>query len=125
MDISKRTTLLGALAGAFAFSPLAVYVAAASTKPKEKVIKITAKRFAFTPGAITLRKGVPVVFEFRTVDVFMGFNLPDFNVRADIIPDKVARLRLVPDKTGNFIFLCDVFCGGGHEKMNGQLTVLA
>ena len=97
------------------------YVAA---RAKEKVIRITAKRFTFAPEKITLKKGEPVVFEFRTLDVFMGFNLPDFNVRADIIPEKVARLSLVPDKTGTFIFLCDVFCGDGHEKMSGQLTVV-
>jgi len=100
------------------------FVATAFALPKDKVIKITAKRFTFTPGNITLRKNVPVVFEFRALDVFMGFNLPDFNVRADIVPAKMTRLRLVPDKTGTFVFLCDVFCGSGHETMNGQITVV-
>jgi cytochrome c oxidase subunit 2 len=125
MAMSRRAAILGAAAGAFGLSSIGVLVAAESAKPKEKVIKITAKRFAFTPGNITLKKDVPVVFEFRTLDVFMGFNLPDFNVRADIVPDRVARLRLVPDRTGTFVFLCDVFCGGGHEKMSGQLVVVA
>jgi cytochrome c oxidase subunit 2 len=125
MTMTRRAAMAGAVAGAFGLSSVGAYVAAASAKPKEKVIKITAKRFTFTPGTITLKQGVPVVFELRTLDVFMGFNLPDFNVRADILPDKVVRLRLVPDKTGTFVFLCDVFCGGGHEKMNGQLTVVA
>jgi cytochrome c oxidase subunit 2 len=54
----------------------------------------------------------------------MGFNLPDFNVRSDIVTGKVARMRLVPDKTGTFVFLCDIFCGTGHEKMNGKLIVV-
>jgi cytochrome c oxidase subunit 2 len=125
MNMSRRAAMLAAAAGAFGLGSAGAHVAAEAAQPKEKVIKITAKRFAFTPGNITLKKGVPVVFEFRTLDVFMGFNLPDFNARADIVPGKVARLRLVPDKTGTFIFLCDVFCGGGHEKMNGQLTVVA
>jgi cytochrome c oxidase subunit 2 len=89
-----------------------------------KVIKITAKRFNYTPGEVKLKKGVPVILEFRTQDVLMGFNLPDFNVRTDIVPGKVTRLRLVPDKTGTFVFLCDIFCGTGHEQMNGKLTVV-
>jgi cytochrome c oxidase subunit 2 len=54
----------------------------------------------------------------------MGFNLPDFNVRGDIMPGKVTRVRFVPDKTGTFTFLCDLFCGSGHEEMNGKLTVV-
>jgi cytochrome c oxidase subunit 2 len=54
----------------------------------------------------------------------MGFNLPDFKVRADIVPEKVTRVTFVPDKTGTFTILCDVFCGTGHEQMQGTLTVV-
>lgn len=100
------------------------YVAAQSAEPKVKVIKITAKKFTYTPGEVKLKKGVPVILEFRTQDVIMGFNLPDFNVRSDIVPGKVTRVRLTPDKTGTFVFLCDIFCGTGHEEMNGKVTVV-
>jgi cytochrome c oxidase subunit 2 len=52
-----------------------------------------------------------------------GFNLPDFGVRTDVLPGKVTRIRFTPDKTGEFVFFCDVFCGDGHEQMSGVLTV--
>jgi cytochrome c oxidase subunit 2 len=32
-------------------------------------------------------------------------------------------LQLTPDKSGTFTFLCDVFCGTGHEEMSGTLIV--
>ena len=111
------------MSAVLALSAFAVYVAAQSAEPKEKVIRISAKKFNYTPGEMQLKKGVPVILEFKTMDVVMGFNLPDFNVRADIVPGKTTRLRLVPDKTGTFVFLCDVFCGTGHEEMNGKLVV--
>jgi len=101
---------------------LVTYVAA-QAQPKEKVIKITAKRFDYTPGELKLKKGQPVILEFTTEDVLMGFNLPDFNVRTDILPDKVPRVRFVPDKNGTFTFLCDIFCGTKHEEMHGTITV--
>jgi len=91
---------------------------------KEKVIKIATKRFEFNPSTITLKKGVPVTLEFTALDVVMGFNLPDFGVRTDVIPGKTTQLRLVPMKTGMFVFLCDVFCGSGHADMNGRLVVV-
>ena len=97
----------------------------AATQPKEQVIKILARRFTFTPNQLTLRKGVPVILELSTADVVMGFSVPDFQIRADILPGKVARVRLVPDKVGTFVFLCDIFCGSGHETMNGVITVTA
>jgi cytochrome c oxidase subunit 2 len=104
---------------------LAVALGLRAAEPKEKVIKIVARRFTFTPNKLTLKKGVPVVLELTTADVLMGFNAPDFDARADIIPGKVARVRLNPDKVGTFTFLCDIFCGSGHETMSGTIVVTA
>ena len=92
--------------------------------PQPKVIKIVAKRFDYTPGKITVKKGQPVMLELTSRDVVMGLNLPDFNVRGDMIPGKPTRVRFTPDKTGTFTFLCDIFCGSGHEQMQGTITVV-
>jgi len=95
----------------------------ASVQTEEPVIKIVAKKFEYTPNVIKLKKGVPVVLEFTTLDVLMGFKVPDLGIRADIIPGKVSRIRVVPDKAGTFPFVCDIFCGSGHEDMTGTLIV--
>src|SRR5439155_4333924 len=97
----------------------------AAAQPQEQVIKVLARRFTYTPNKLMLKKGVPVILELTTADVVMGFNAPDFGVRADIIPGQVARVRLVPDKVGTLTFLCDIFCGSGHETMNGTISVAA
>jgi cytochrome c oxidase subunit 2 len=55
----------------------------------------------------------------------MGFNAPDFGARATIIPGQTARVRIVPNKVGTFTFHCDVFCGDGHEDMDGTIRVVA
>jgi cytochrome c oxidase subunit II len=89
----------------------------------EKIIHLTAKKFEFTPGEITAKKGEPVVLEIKSEDVNHGFSLPDFGVRGDVKPGEVTRIRFTPDKTGQFTFTCDVFCGTGHEEMSGTLTV--
>jgi cytochrome c oxidase subunit 2 len=99
----------------------AVHVAA---QPAEQVIRIVAKKFDYTPNEIRLKKGVPVVLELTTADVAMGFSVPDFKTRADILPGRVTRVRLVPDKTGTFAFFCDIFCGSGHEEMTGTIVVV-
>ncbi|HSN19714.1 MAG TPA: cupredoxin domain-containing protein [Usitatibacter sp.] len=96
---------------------------AAFAQPAPRVVKVRARRFVFTPSEIALRKGEPVTFELTTEDVFMGMNIPDFGVRSDIVPGKVTKLAFTPDKAGTFTFLCDVFCGEGHETMSGRLTV--
>ena len=88
-----------------------------------QVIKISAKKFSFTPAEIVLRKGVPVVLEITTQDRLHGFNCPELGLRADIQPGQVARLELTPSTAGRFEFHCDIFCGDGHEEMNGAFVV--
>ena len=67
----------------------------------------------------------PVVFQLKSLDVVMGFSVPDFGVRGTIIPGQVTEVAMTPTKTGEFIFLCDVFCGTGHENMEGTMRVIA
>lgn len=123
MNLNWRAVRIAA-AAMLAVGVIGSYVAARAAEPPAKVIKIVAKRFDYAPGQLRLKKGEPVIFELTTRDVLMGFNLPDFNLRADVVPEKVTRVRFVPDRTGTFTFLCDVFCGEGHERMQGTLTVI-
>lgn len=118
IDRKRRQLLIGAAAGGL--SALAAVVVA---QPQERIIKVIAKRFDFTPGQIHLEKGVPVVLELTTLDVVMGFNVPDFGVRSDILPGTTSRVRFTPDKVGEFPFHCDIFCGSGHEDMTGVIAV--
>ncbi|MFO1351965.1 MAG: cupredoxin domain-containing protein [Gammaproteobacteria bacterium] len=96
----------------------------AGAQPAEQVIKITAKRFDYTPAEVTVRKGVPVVLELTSTDILMGFNAPELGVRTDLMPGQTIRVRIVPPKTGRFTFFCDIFCGSGHEEMNGIIRVV-
>jgi cytochrome c oxidase subunit II len=93
------------------------------TKQKERVIKVSVKKFEFIPSEICLTKGVPVVLELTSQDVLMGFSAPDFNLRSLIIPNRVMKVNLVPDKVGTYPFICDVFGGHRREDMRGNIIV--
>jgi cytochrome c oxidase subunit 2 len=95
----------------------------ASSDDGAKIIKISAKRFEYSPSEITLKKGAPVVFQLTSEDRTHGFNVPSMNLRANIEPGKVTELKVTPQKAGEFDFFCDIFCGSGHEGMNGKIKV--
>ena len=88
-----------------------------------QVVKITAKRFEYSPHEVVLKKGVPTILQLTTEDRSHGFNIPAMNLRADIVPGKITELKLTPRETGEFDFFCDIFCGSGHEGMSGKLAV--
>ncbi len=118
-SIKSRLLIYGVIA-AFIFISIGGALIAAEN---EQVIQITAKRFEYSPKEIILKKGVPVVLEFTSLDRLHGFICPGLGIRMDIRPGKVNRLRFVPDKVGTFPFHCDNFCGSGHEGMRGTITV--
>lgn len=98
-------------------------IAIGSVAPRDKAIKLTVKKFEYSPAEITVKKGEPVVIEVSSQDVKHGFSLPDFGIRTDIKPGSISRISFTPDKAGRFAFVCDVFCGVGHEDMSGTLIV--
>ena len=123
MHRKKRVLIAGALLmSTTIISGLTLYVRA-STRPAEREIQITAKKFDFTPDTITLKKGEPVVLVVSSQDRKHGFNLRAFGIRADVNAGGTAQIRFTPDKTGKFTFSCDVFCGEGHEDMTGTIVV--
>ena len=123
MNITTRIVLIAVLLTGL----ISIYVfnnrPAISAGAEEKVIRINAKKFEFSPSTITLKKGEPVVFEISSEDRIHGFRLKDFGVRAEVKPSEPTRLPFTPDKAGDFTFSCDVVCGGGHAEMFGKLVV--
>ena len=91
--------------------------------PAPRVIKVTAKKFEFTPSEIHVKKGEHVVLELTALDRKHGFKLPELGIRTDVPPGGTSRVELTPEKAGRFAFACDVFCGDGHEDMVGTLVV--
>ena len=123
MNRKKRVLVASSLLmSAMIISGLTLYVRA-NALPAEREIHITAKKFEFTPDAITLKKGEPVVLVVSSQDRKHGFSLRAFGIRADVDPGGTARIRLTPNKVGTFTFSCDVFCGEGHEDMTGTIVV--
>ena len=88
-----------------------------------RVIKVNARKFVFTPNQIKLAPHENVVFELTAQDTVMGFSIPQYNVRADVPPGATVRVPAQAGEAGTVDFLCDIFCGSGHETMNGTIVV--
>jgi len=119
----QRRALLQAVAASGLIAATGRVLVLAQAKPR--IIPITARKFEYEPAELTLKLNEPVLFQLKSADVVMGFSVPDFGVRGTIIPGQVTEVAMTPTKTGEFIFLCDVFCGTGHENMEGTMRVVA
>jgi cytochrome c oxidase subunit II len=109
----RRVLLLGAAAAGWGVR--------AQDGPRE--IALVARRFVFEPAEVRLKAGEKVVIAIRSLDFFHGLNVPALGRRIDLIPNRVVRLELEPTVPGVIDFLCDNFCGEGHEEMHGRFVV--
>jgi cytochrome c oxidase subunit 2 len=118
-----RRLLLRAVAAAGLLGSAGQFVVHAQSKPR--IIKIITRKFTYEPADLTLKLNQPVIFQLTTIDVVMGFSVPDFGARGTIVPGQMTEVAMTPTRIGEFAFLCDVFCGSGHENMEGMLRVVA
>jgi cytochrome c oxidase subunit II len=89
-----------------------------------KRIEITAKQFEFEPSEITVKKGQPVVLVIKSADVAHGLRFRELNLNVKIDKGGTAELPFTPDKTGDFVGHCSVFCGSGHGGMTLTMHVV-
>jgi cytochrome c oxidase subunit 2 len=95
-----------------------------TTKP-DKVVSISAERFAFSPSKIKLKQGTVVEFVITSEDTDHGFRIPAANIDA-AIPQQgkgELRIRFVAKDKGVFPFECSRACGAGHNLMRGTIVV--
>lgn len=86
-------------------------------------IALEAVKYAFSKPEIRVKRGRAVTLVITAVDFPHGFSIPDLDVRVDLVPGKAVEVTFTPQRAGRFAFLCDLFCGEGHDRMSGFLVV--
>jgi cytochrome c oxidase subunit 2 len=123
MDRRQTLRRSGAIALLGLFSMGATIVRRSLASGNAQVVEVVAQRFRFTPNEIALRSGLSAVLAITSLDFVHGFKVPELGIRTDLIPGKVTRVTIKALAPGRYDFLCDNFCGSGHEEMNGTIIV--
>ncbi len=94
---------------------------AVSAQVETRTINITARRSTYDPTEITLKKGRPVVLIVKSLDVGHGLRVRELNIDLKVKKGGTSEVQFTPEKTGDFVGHCSVFCGPGHGSM--KLTI--
>jgi len=106
------------------FAALAMSAPAAWAQSAPRRIEVTAKRFAFSPSEITVKEGQPVVLVLKSEDVAHGIRFRELDVNLKVKAGGTAEVQFTPEKTGDFVGHCSVFCGAHHGSMAIRLHVV-
>ena len=88
-----------------------------------RVVDITAKRFAFVPEQITLKKGEPVTLRLHSEDVTHGFFMRKLKIDTEVEAGKTTDVTITPEVAGSYTTICDHFCGANHGNMKMTIVV--
>jgi cytochrome c oxidase subunit 2 len=108
----------------FALCVAALAALGAQQPPPVKEISITARKYEFTPNKIEIPVGATVRFKITAEDAEHGFEIEGVKDSCVEIPKGDTRtVDYTAGKAGTVTFKCCHFCGMGHGKMKGTLTV--
>lgn len=90
---------------------------------KEYEAVMVAFAFGYTPEKMEVPAGSTVHFTVTSQDVIHGFEIPGTNVNMMIIPGEVSQVSHQFTKPGEYLILCNEYCGGAHEFMMTKIIV--
>ncbi|MCH1627341.1 cytochrome c oxidase subunit II [Fredinandcohnia quinoae] len=86
-------------------------------------LNIVTQAFAFTPSEIKIPKGAEVKINVTTKDVVHGFSVAGTNVNMMLEPGYISTYTQKFNKTGEFLIVCNEYCGAGHHLMSAKIEV--
>jgi cytochrome c oxidase subunit 2 len=90
---------------------------------EDSEIRVTARKYEFVPGVIKVKRGDHIRLVITALDRDHGFKLEAFHIDEKLAKGEAVTVDFTADHAGTFSFECSHFCGLGHQKMKGQLTV--
>lgn len=82
-----------------------------------------AMMFAFEPNEIRVPAGRPVTFRLTSADVIHGFQIVGTNGNTMVVPGYVSQFTTVFREPGEYLIVCNEYCGLAHHVMSAKLIV--
>ncbi len=89
----------------------------------EYEVVMTLQAFSFTPNEIEIPAGATVHFTMTSKDVIHGIQIPGTNMNAMVMPGHVQKITETFDEPGEYLVICNEYCGTGHQLMSTTITV--
>ncbi len=89
----------------------------------EYEVVMTLQVFSYTPNKIEIPAGSTVHFTLTSKDVTHGFQVAGTNINAMVTPGHIQKITQKFDKPGEYLVLCNEYCGIGHQAMATTITV--
>jgi cytochrome c oxidase subunit II len=88
-------------------------------------VTVVGLTFAWLPQSFVVPANRPITFHVSAMDVVHGFQIVRTNGQAMAIPGYVSRFTTTFADTGEYLIVCNEYCGVGHHTMASRMRVVA
>jgi cytochrome c oxidase subunit 2 len=86
-------------------------------------VVMRAELYVFRPTVVRIPAGRPVTFRITSADVLHGFQVVGTNVNLTVAPGYVSEVTTTFDTPGEYLVVCNEYCGLAHHLMQGSIVV--
>jgi cytochrome c oxidase subunit 2 len=86
-------------------------------------VSVVANMYSFTPDPIEVPANRPVTFRVTSGDVLHGFQVVGTNANTMAIPGYVSEFTVTFRAAGEYLIVCNEYCGLMHHAMVGKVLV--
>ncbi|WHY75823.1 cytochrome c oxidase subunit II [Neobacillus sp. WH10] len=83
-----------------------------------------ASAFSYNPAKVEVPLGAKVKVIATTKDVIHGFEMAGTNINMMLEPGYVSEYTTTFDKAGEYLIVCNEYCGAGHHLMSSMIEVV-
>lgn len=91
--------------------------------PKRYEIHYVARMWKFEPADVTMPPGSTADVYVASADVTHGLQIIGTNVNLEVVPGAVNFARVKFDKPGDYLVVCNEYCGMQHHNMAARIHV--
>lgn len=91
--------------------------------PRGATVIAVGMMFAFVPNEIHVPAHRPITFRLTSSDVTHGFQIVGTNGNTMLVPGYVSQFTTTFDRPGEYLLVCNEYCGLGHHLMSAKLVV--
>ena len=87
-------------------------------------LRVVGVTFAWLPAEATVPAATPITFHITAADVVHGFQIVGSNGQAMAVPGYISQFTTKFMTPGEYLIVCNEYCGVGHHMMAGKLIVV-
>ncbi len=91
--------------------------------PGKYQVYVIGQAFTWLPSEMRFKVGDEVTFFVTSPDVQHGFYIHGTNINVQVIPGEVAKVKTIFKRPGEYLVICNEYCGIGHQNMIGRIVV--